>query len=222
MTNHNNDNDQVGIVSQVIKMVILGDGAVGKTTLIKAIENSVTSFGKNSQASDKTERTIFIDFHVVPSTSESPVIYSIWDLQGQRQVACHPIELTPHSILGGASIVVFAFAMNDTQSFENLFSSDGWYDITHEKIERENIPIIFVGNKCDMNQVVIPEAAEKICKRHPTFKSFIMTSAITGEGIEELISEMNKYVSSLYNYQTIGSERIFHEVTKSQSKILDK
>ena len=219
MTNHSSGKDQERVVSKVIKMVILGDGAIGKTTLIKAIENYITSFGKKSQASDQTERTLFMDFHVVPSTSESPVIYSIWDLQGQRQIACHPIEMTPHSILGGASIVIYAFAMNDAQSFENLFSSDGWYEITKEKVEQENIPAIFVGNKQDMKQEIIPEAAEKICKRYPTFKSFILTSAITGDGIKELITEMNKYASSIYNYQIIQSERILHEVIKSQNKI---
>ncbi|OLS25176.1 MAG: GTPase Era [Candidatus Heimdallarchaeota archaeon LC_3] len=219
MTDQTSDKAINKSVSQVVKLAILGDGAVGKTTLINAIRNHVISFGKNSQAAQNTIRTMFMDFQVVPSTTESPIIYSIWDLQGQKTVDCHPIDLIPHIILGGTSLVIFTFAMNDAQSFENLFSPDGWYDITKDRIERENIPIIFVGNKRDMNQEVIPEAAKKICQRFPTFKGFILTSAITGEGIEQLLSELSKYVSPLYNYNIFESERIFHDVIKPENKI---
>jgi small GTP-binding protein len=205
------------IVSQVVKLVILGDGAVGKTTLIEALRNYITSFGKNSQASDKTLRTRFIDFHVVPSTSESSVIYSIWDLQGQRQTACHPIDLISDSILGGAGLVIYLFAINDAQSFENLFGKDGWYEITRQRIEREQIPIILVGNKVDTKPEVILEAARKIAKRYPTCKGFLTTSAISGEGIPELVSELQKHVTSLYNYQIVDHEKILHEVVKTQN-----
>jgi small GTP-binding protein len=212
------DHDPDQTVSQTVKLVILGDGAVGKTTLIKAIYNYTTSFGKNSRASDQTERTKFIDFKVIPSTSQSPVIYSFWDLQGQRQASCHPIDLISDTILRSAGLVIFVFAMNDAQSFENLFIADSWYEISKRNIEQEQIPIIFVGNKADAKPEVIPEAVEKISKRYPTFKKFIMTSAITGEGIEELVKELRIYVSSLYNYQIIDSQRIFSEVINSQTK----
>jgi GTPase SAR1 family protein len=158
-----------------------------------------------------------MDFHVVPSTHDSPFIYSIWDLQGQRQTACHPIDLIPENILGGAGLVIFLFAINDAQSFENIFGTDGWYEITRQQIEREQIPIILVGNKADTKPEVILEAAQKIGKRYPTCKGLLTTSALSGEGIPELVNELQKHVTSLYNYQIVDHEKILHEVVKTQN-----
>lgn len=217
MPNQSDDPARPNFVSQVVKLVILGDGAVGKTTLITAIHNYITSFGKNAKASDQTERTKFIDFKVIPTTSESPVTYQFWDLQGQRRISCHPIDLISDSILGGASLVMYLFAMNDAQSFENLFSKDGWYEISRTQIEQQQIPILLVGNKADTKPEVIQGAAQKIAKRYPTCKGFLTTSAISGEGIPELVNKVQKYISSFYNYQMVENDRILHEMVRPQT-----
>jgi small GTP-binding protein len=202
-------------VSQVIKIVILGDGAVGKTTLIHAVNNFISTYGTDTTSSKLTERTKFIDYHVVPSAPHSSVVYSIWDLQGQQHVKNFSLDLIPDCILGGVSLIIFVFAINDAQSFENLFTSDGWYPIICDRIEYNSIPVLFIGNKIDLRQEVIPESAEQICQRYPTSVGFLLTSAITGVGIKNFVSILSDYSGlSHHNYQILESENFLRATIK--------
>ncbi len=206
-------------VSTVVKIVLLGDGAVGKTTFVEAIQNYVTSFGKIDHASQTTQRTRFIDFHVVPHSSANPLTYSVWDVQGQRNIACHPMALISQNVLGGAGMIVFMFAMNDAQSFENLFVKDGWYELAKEIIETKQIPVLVLGNKADTNHEVLANAAEKIAKRLPTCKGYLTISALTGQGIKEAVDLIKDHASPLFGYQLVESEKILSaKITRGQKK----
>ena len=179
----------------VVKFVILGDGAVGKTTTIDAFRNFVTTDGELSKATAKTSRTRFVDFHTVRSYNDDhvPTTYSIWDLQGQRKAHTHPLDFIGDAIVGSSSFVILMFALDDPQSFENLLIDRGWYTLIKERIERERISLIFVGNKADRPAEMVEAAVKKIVSRLPTFRAYLAISALTGHGIKELVETIQKY-----------------------------
>jgi small GTP-binding protein len=177
----------VGMTTGVVKLVVLGDGAVGKTTIIDAVRTYIATNGTTTTTQLRTLRTQFIDFHVIPATTRTERVFSIWDLQGQRLKSTHPLDFIADTILAGSAIIVLMFAVNDAQSFENLLVQAGWYDLIKNRIECMGIPILVVANKADCHSEVIISSANKIVSKLPTFKRFLVTSAITGQGIKELV-----------------------------------
>ena len=84
------------------RIVIIGDGAVGKTTLIqRLLENS---FLESEQLEAK--RTPFMNIEMLHMNKEKVLVY---DLAGQQSEA-HPLKILPDKVLGTSDIIIFAFA----------------------------------------------------------------------------------------------------------------
>ncbi|MFW9928557.1 MAG: GTPase domain-containing protein [Candidatus Thorarchaeota archaeon] len=207
MSSHSDDSGFPEHISPVVKMIILGDGAVGKTTLVQAISNYIRTLGEVCHATIPTNRTRFLDFHTISSTSKSPCTISLFDVQGQLRGTCHPVSVMGRNLLGSVCLALFIFAVNDYPSFEHLFSDEGWYGITKADIEENSIPFFLIGNKTDShNHEVISKSVEKIGKKYQTYKGYFETSAITGQGIPELVENIQKFTKPqfIYTIMTAG------------------
>lgn len=112
------------------KMVICGEGAVGKTTLIK-------SFQQGSFFSGATE-TIAVEFHTVNLKYLSEKL-QIWDLGGQRHYYdMHVFEKYTQE----ADIALCCFDVTDLETLEELYR---WVEILPS-----DKPRLLVGLKTDL------------------------------------------------------------------------
>ncbi len=157
---------QVTRVFPIVKVVMAGDGAVGKTSLIRRY---CTGMFQESRI-----MTIGVDFQVkIVEVDGQPIKLSIWDIAGQERFGAFR-----DSFYRGARGVALVYDVTDPVSLENL-----------SKWQREiarvapGCSFMVVGNKTDLPRKVAREQAEGWA-RSAKFP-YIETSALSGAGVEE-------------------------------------
>ena len=115
------------------KLVIIGDGGVGKTTFVK---RHISGEFQKPYIPTKGADVSHIDF----STNRGRIQFVIWDTAGQEKFGnlreCYYID---------ANCAIIMFDLTSRQTYKNVAK---WHkDLT--KI-CENIPIVLVGNKADV------------------------------------------------------------------------
>ncbi|MFX0169790.1 MAG: Rab family GTPase [Candidatus Hodarchaeota archaeon] len=143
------------------KIIVVGDAAVGKTSLIvryvKGVFNPgyIITLGVNFFSQDVT-------------ILDKTLRYIIWDTAGQERFG--PVRKKYYLGARGALLV---FDLTNLQSFEHL---DFWV----KEIEGicGEIPVLLVGNKADLTPVVKQSAIQEYATLHNM--TYVETSAKTG------------------------------------------
>ncbi|KAJ3387266.1 hypothetical protein HDU92_002036 [Lobulomyces angularis] len=142
----------------VIKIVMLGDTGVGKTSLRnRYLHNKFSESHKSTIGCD------FITKEVINNKGKA-ISLQIWDTAGQERF--HSLGT---SYYRGSDVLILVYSMTDPQSFKNLKS---WIKLFFKnlkvtKIEEVlNFPIILIGNKIDLEseQIVLKKDAQKFSK----------------------------------------------------------
>lgn len=160
------------------KLLIVGQGAVGKTYLMNRLINNETP---------ETETTQGIDIMkwVVTDSSGEAIRLNTWDFGGQEIYhSTHQFFLTKRSIY----ILVW-----EARKDEPLIYFDYWLNIIN--ILSGKSPIILVMNKCDERTKQIDESTLR--EQFSNINHFISVSAKTGENIPNLRSLITECVSKL-------------------------
>ncbi|XP_064224991.1 ras-related protein Rab-41-like isoform X1 [Aotus nancymaae] len=152
------------------KLVFLGEPSVGKTSIITRF--MYDSFGGTFQA------TVGIDFLSKTMYLEDGIVQlQLWDTAGQE---CFH-SLIP-SYICGSTIAVVVYDVTNINSFKE---TDKW--VEHVRAERgDDVVIMLVGNKIDLNdkrQVTAEEGEEKSRNLNVMF---IETSAKTSYNVDKL------------------------------------
>ena len=157
------------IKRKVIRITMLGDSAVGKTSLISQFltqnfdENYLTTIGK-----DKLEKKV-----VMEDGNEIKLI--IWDTAGQERF--HSIAT---STIKGSHGIILTFDLTKRSSFNSL---ESWLNDIKEN--SNEVPVVIFGNKCDLfeNYEVENEEAKKFAKEHNL--QYFETSAKQNVNVQE-------------------------------------
>ena len=160
------------------KIVMLGDGAVGKTAM-------TTRFTQDFFDADY-KRTIGADFAVKRMTIpeiDTHVTLQCWDLAGQPR-----FEFVRQGFYRGARGGLLLYDVTRRRTFLNI---DRWKDETFENIGRK-IPLVVVANKIDLEEsrAVGTEDGEAYAKEHGFI--YVESSALTGENVEAAYVELCK------------------------------
>jgi small GTP-binding protein len=170
--------------SRILKAVLIGDGAVGKT-----------SMRRNYLGEDFMEghiATIGVDLATKRILFEGEVVkFIIWDLAGQPT-----FEKVRGHYYRGCNGIILVYSVIDRKSFEN---ASKWLVEAYRNMG-ELPPTVIVGNKIDLRSdlrakdAVSPEEGQKFAEY---FKAklnvpayFIETSAKTGENIQHTFTEL--------------------------------
>eukprot|EP00397_Hematodinium_sp_SG-2012_P036601 GEMP01039533.1.p1 GENE.GEMP01039533.1~~GEMP01039533.1.p1 ORF type:complete len:242 (+),score=42.55 GEMP01039533.1:450-1175(+) len=122
-------------IDTTIKVIIVGNGEVGKTSMITRFARGVfTNDYKKTLAVDFLEKKLFL-----PQVSEE-VSYLLWDTAGQEEY-----DSITRTYYKGAGAAVIAFSTVDRNSFDGV---EKWY----KKVVAEcgQIVIVLVQNKIDL------------------------------------------------------------------------
>jgi small GTP-binding protein len=154
------------------KVPLIGDANAGKTTIV----NRFTSDRPSGSVSPTVGvSTVNITFAVQDETLE----LSIWDTAGQEKFR----SLVPR-YTRGAALIVLVFDRSCPASFAGL---DYWFSRVRNEMDAA-CPVFLCANKTDLPPAVPEEAIRVWAQRNgcPLF----FTSALSGEGIAEMFSEV--------------------------------
>nr|WP_321485559.1 COR domain-containing protein [uncultured Draconibacterium sp.] len=167
------------------KVLIVGEGGVGKTCLCKRlIYNKVN-------ISEITTEGIEINNWTLSTKKSDKFKINLWDFGGQEIYhTTHQFFLTKRSLY----IFVWEARKND-----NLISFDYWLNVI--KLLGDNAPVIMVLNKMDERILNIDE--KSLLRKFPNIKGFYRISATKNLGIDELIRSI---ITEIDNLPHIGDE----------------
>jgi small GTP-binding protein len=174
------------------KIAVIGDGMVGKTSLIKRYTQG--SFRKDYI------KTIGAQFSVFDKEIDGDKIKLLfWDIAGQVDFNFIRSSFFNNS---RAAIIIYSLEDNDLgkRSFESI--SDWYGDISKYCGE---IPAVIFANKVDLvdKDSFDDSEIQKLVKKH-NFLGFYKTSAETGEGV---IEAFNAIIGNLYKkYKALSTD----------------
>lgn len=185
------------------KIVLIGDQAVGKTSLVLRYINDTFS--------EHYISTIGADFLIKDlQLVQAPVRLMIWDLGGQEQW-----EGIRARYMQGSDGVILIFDVSRKQNLQYYISN--WVREVKEFIG-EKTPVVVVANKIDLKPQVNLKEAAKLMKslNYP----YLETSAKTGDLVEvifqritaEIVLNKAEYVKRLKGVQDADISDIFSKI----------
>lgn len=177
------------MVTALFKVVLMGDGSVGKTSLRR------TYMGEGFKAQYMI--TIGADFAVkkMQLAGGHEVSIQIWDLAGQEH-----FKNVRSTFYKGAQGALAVYSTVERSSFDNIKE---WLDECWTNAAKK-IPIVLIGNKIDLREqfkdnpvmkqtLVTTEEGQQLANtiaKMGTHASFIETSAKTGLNVEAAFLEL--------------------------------
>jgi len=155
-----------------LKLALLGDPAVGKTSLI---DKYITdSFNENYQP---TLGVNIVTKDIKLEEINSDIRLLLWDIAGQAKY-----ELTRMMFFQGCSGALFVYDKTRYSTFENITSK--WLE-DFIKFGKPDGVYILIGNKLDLKDSIKVSSEEgKLLSQKINATEFIETSAKYGENVE--------------------------------------
>jgi Ras-related protein Rab-7A len=165
----------------LLKIIILGDSAVGKTSLMNQyVNNKFSSHYKVTIGADFLSKDVDIDDRIVT--------LQIWDTAGQERFQSLGV-----AFYRGADAVMLVYDLTNAKTFENL--KDWREEFLHQANPKgaDSFPFIVVGNKKDLDKerhVVPKKRAKAFCEKlsMPHFRA----SAKDGSNVEKSFATLVK------------------------------
>ena len=163
--------------------MLLGDGQVGKTSLILRLtgnefnDSQLTTVGKESYIHQ-------VNLHGYDLKMK------IWDTAGQERFKSMSVQ-----VIKTSDAVILVYTVNDKKSFNSL---DMWLNKLSDTTDLSKKPIIIIGNKCDIDQSKRQISFEE-GKQYAESKGyhFYETSAKTGENVEKSVLFLVKKIMNV-------------------------
>ena len=177
----------------VLKLILLGDPGVGKTSLISQYVRSVF------QHSYKLTIGLDISSKEVILEDDRRALLSINDIGGQERFAS-----IRQMFFRGAHLAMFVYDLTRPESLQNI--KNVWYDeLSKFKDPKQSIhepPVsILVGNKADLEDLIMieEEEADKVAKEIGV-EQHIITSAKSNQNVNEAFTMLaNVFINKRKN-----------------------
>ena len=159
----------------IVKICLLGDGGVGKTSLVyRFIENRFSRDFKSTLGVNLLKKKIKLE-------DGKDVSVQLWDLGGQEAY-----KKLRKLYLEGSQGALIVFDVLAQKSFDNL---EDWVQ-SFIQIRGANMPMLLIANKIDLadRRVVTRAQAEAYAEKYGM--DLIETSAATGENVEKAFTDL--------------------------------
>ena len=158
----------------VYKIVILGDAAVGKTSLInRFVENSFSEDYRATLGANIVRKDV--------NLNNTKVRLIMWDLAGQEKY-----QVVRSMYFQGCQGALLVYDVTRYSTFDSINSK--WLRDFKKYVKKEGAYIL-IGNKSDLtDQRIVTEERGKEIANKIKASHFIETSAKMGENIEEAFS----------------------------------
>jgi len=166
-----------------VKLVVVGDGAVGKTSLL-------ISYATNNFPTEYVP-TVFENYTARKKRNDETILLHLWDTAGQEEYD----RLRPLSY-PGADVVLLCFSTVSQASYDAI--RDKWAPEVNHYIHE--VPHILVGTKIDLREAqhpdpnsgkfepITPEMGQAMAKQIKAAK-YVEVSSKTRQGLEEVFAQ---------------------------------
>ena len=188
--------DEDEVESYQYKVLIMGDGAVGKTSLINR-------YCRDGFA-QSYKQTIGVDFFnkkiVFPGGVSATL--QIWDIGGQ-QIGGKMLS----NYVFGCHAVCFVYDSTNSESFKNV---DDWYSFVRDSTKNEPKPpyLALIGNKMDLPQRQVKNEKHNLYATDHKMTPFLV-SAKSGEKVNSM-------------FQRVAADLAGVTLTKAETDVADK
>ena len=161
-----------------LKIVICGDPAVGKTTLI-------TKYSTKIFVDDYKMTVGFQISKIIRKVAKQDVQFMIFDIAGQER-----FKIMRHRFYTGADGCMVVFDLTNKDSLKNV---EMWYKECYQLSENDDVKFLLIGNKSDLERKIPKEIPEKVASvlKIP----YIETSAKTGVNVNKIFTDIFKAIS---------------------------
>ncbi len=175
-----------------VKIVMLGQGGVGKTSLVRRyVQNT---FSKNYQ------QTIGSNFLLkklnlgknVNTNKNTRMLMQLWDLSGQDSFRS---VRSQYFLFSRGAILVFDLTRTAT-----LYELDKWFDDLLKRAGK--IPLMVIGNKSDLEEQIEVDTYEAKSIAEKYNANYVETSALTGVGVEDTFRDLAWQIIKQINSKT--------------------
>ncbi len=188
---------------QEIKVILLDNTTVGKTSLIiKYIKN---------EFSFNYLQTLGIDFKqkIFKMKNGKDIRLRIFDTAGQER-----FKSVSFSFIKKANGIILLYDIGNKNSFEAL---DSWMESIKDNADKK-IPIILVGNKCDINDEKRKVTFEEGEKKGKEFQiPFFETSCKDGINVKEVFERIVNDIILKKNQTLRGELKLFEDSIKKKN-----
>lgn len=165
-----------------MKICLLGDGAVGKTSLIRRFVDDVFTDDYLLTIGTKTSKKRLIIKMKNPE-KEFHLSLMIWDIMGQISFR----KLLHPTYLKGAKGAILVCDLTRKETLDHL---DDWIDSLY--VERKVMPTVFVANKNDLEDKHAFGMAELESVASVYDSPFFLASAKTGVNVEKAFQALGE------------------------------
>ena len=189
----------------VLPLMLLGDGQVGKTSLILRLtgnefnDSQLTTVGKESYIQQ-------VKLHGYELKMK------IWDTAGQERFKSMSVQVIKNS-----DAVILVYAIDDRNSFNAL---DQWLNKLNDTIDISKKPIMIIGNKSDVEsdkRVVTYEEGKKYADEKGYH--FYETSAKNNINIKEAFDDIFEQLYQCFESEIVGGNEVKKEIILMPHKI---
>ncbi|MCK4381192.1 MAG: GTP-binding protein [Candidatus Lokiarchaeota archaeon] len=165
-----------------LKLAILGDPAVGKTSLI---DKYITGSFKENYQPTLGVNIVTKDIRIEEINSKIRLL--LWDIAGQAKY-----ELTRKMFFQGCSGALLVYDMTRYATFENLTSK--WLE-DFKNFGKPDGVFVLIGNKIDLkDSIKVSSEVGKSLSQKINAADFIETSAKYGENVEKAFKKIVLYI----------------------------
>jgi len=170
------------------KVVLLGDSAVGKTSLMnRFIQNAFSDSYISTVGAKVSKKIVKVSLNGV----DYSVSFMLWDIIGSEGY-----KSTQSRHIAGLNGAIVVADLSRPETVKKL--EEYWIPLLSETTAGVMPPILFVGNKRDLvdqvqadkilnefREVDARKRTAKAIERYKVLQPYVVTSAMTGEGVEE-------------------------------------
>ncbi|XP_053328907.1 rho-related GTP-binding protein RhoU-like [Spea bombifrons] len=205
-----------GSQERSLKCVLLGDGAVGKTSLL-------VSYTTNGYPT-RYIPTAFDDFSALVEVGKIPVKLQLCDTAGQDE-----FDKLRHFCYPRTDVLILCFSVVSPASFQNI--SEKWMEEIRGHCP--NVPLVLVGTQCDLREDVkvliqlaryrekpVPPASARALAEKIGAVAYVECSALTQKNLKEVFD--TAIVSGLRYSEVRGQRERKMASTANKMKTLSK
>jgi len=168
------------------KVVVVGDGACGKTCFLEVYKSGVFP--------EDYVPTVVDNFVVREQVDQKEVVLTMWDTSGQDEYdALRPLSYS------NANLVIICYSIEKKEVLGNV--EEKW--VSEVQNLCKNVPYFLVGLKADIRDASPPEQLENFVStkegeelaQRIKAKYFAECSALTRKNVKESFHEIAKYIS---------------------------
>ncbi len=179
----------------VMKILVAGSGAVGKTTLLRVLKDNKPL--EITPLSDKYHRTPFLNIETVSveriGGTGSRGVFLMVDVAGQLDLPIHALRDFSSLALGSVELVLLMFTADNLQSLLDLRD---WVSIIKtQHTGKKPLRFVLIMNKSDLGMNMDAGLVRQFLESEPLTTAYFEISCMNGQGIEEFKSWLTRYAA---------------------------